>query len=487
MKDAKRNTCLPVKAVILAGGSGTRLWPLSRMQLPKQFLRLQGDKTLLDATVHRLTPLIDEDNVLIVTGAGHARGEAYNSLKKYKTLLEPVGRNTAPAIALAAAWILYQNKQVQKQSGAVDPIMVVLPADHIIKERDEFQSALRRAIDAAEQGHLVTFGIKPIRADTGFGYVQVDDQCIESSSPYKVVQFTEKPDEATAKRYLKESDYFWNSGMFVWRASAILEEIKLHLPEVFRITVEIQKQWKRGVQFQAAIDHMFPVMPNISIDYGVLEKSKNVMLIPCEIGWSDVGSWDAVYEVVQHDHSGNALQGRVIVNNCKNSLIHSNKRLVAAIGIENLSVVETQDALLIANRGHSQRVKEIVDVLRQDNNAQEHLFHCTVNRPWGSFTVLEEHSGYKIKRITVNPGGSLSLQRHRHRSEHWIVVSGVATATLNGETEVVIENQSTYIPIGAKHRLQNNEKIPLELIEVQVGECLSEDDVERFDDHYGRE
>ena len=274
--------------------------------------------------------------------------------------------------------------------------------------------------------------------------------------------------------------------MFVWRASTILEEIKIHLPEVYEITHKIEQQWAQGIAPQTAVDQDVPAMPNISIDYGVLEKSNKVSLIPCDIGWSDVGSWDAVHEISQHDSAKNALQGRVIAKECKNSLIHSNKRLVAAIGIENLCIVETQDALLITKREESQRVREIVDVLKQDKNAQEHLFHCTVNRPWGSYTVLEEHTGFKMKRITVTPGASLSLQRHQHRSEHWIVVSGTATVTLSDQTETITKNQSTYIPIGTKHRLQNRGKIPLEIIEVQVGEYLDEDDIERFSDDYDR-
>ena len=481
-----KNQPTPIKAVILAGGSGTRLWPLSRMQLPKQFLRLQGDKTLLDATVHRLEPLIAKEDVLIVTGVEHAKGEAYNSLQHYQTLLEPVGRNTAPAIALAAAWLLHQSRQSQQGDQVEDPIMVVLPADHIIKEREAFQTALKQAIEAAKQGGLVTFGIKPTRPDSGFGYIQVDGQFADHQSPLNVIKFTEKPDQTTAQQYLKKGDYLWNSGMFVWRATTILEEIKTHLPEVYEITHKIEQQWTQGVAPQTAVDENFPAMPNISIDYGVLEKSSKVSLIPCDIGWSDVGSWDAVHEISQHDSAKNALQGRVIAKECKNSLIHSNKRLVAAIGIENLCIVETQDALLITKREESQRVREIVDVLKQDKNAQEHLFHCTVNRPWGSYTVLEEHTGFKMKRITVTPGASLSLQRHQHRSEHWIVVSGTATVTLSDQTETITKNQSTYIPIGTKHRLQNRGKIPLEIIEVQVGEYLDEDDIERFSDDYDR-
>jgi len=466
-----------VKAVILAGGSGTRLWPLSRMQLPKQFLKLQGEKSLLDSTVERLSPLISEEDVLVITGAEHAQGEAYSSLQHYQTLLEPVGRNTAPAIALAAAWLQAESDE--------DPVIVVLPADHIIKQPDQFQHALQIAIRAADEGHLVSFGIQPTRPDTGFGYIQASQEGENDTGCYPVRQFTEKPDMETASRFIENGGYYWNSGMFVWRASTILQEIERHLPEVHSVVMEMVSQWEQGEVYQAVINDQFPKMPNISIDYGDLEKSPNVMLVPCDIGWSDVGSWDAVHEVAPHDSAENALQGRVIAKGCSNSLIHSNKRLVAVVGVEDLCIIETADAVLVTPRGESQRVREVVDELKQ-SNAQEHLTHLTVERPWGRYTILEDMPGFKIKRITVNPGSELSLQRHQHRSEHWIVVSGTATVTRDDQTEVVVKNQSTYIPIGMTHRLENRGKIPLELIEVQVGEYLGEDDIERFQDRYNR-
>ncbi|MCW8840439.1 MAG: mannose-1-phosphate guanylyltransferase/mannose-6-phosphate isomerase [Gammaproteobacteria bacterium] len=462
-----------IQAVILAGGSGTRLWPISREQLPKQFLSIDGGQTLLEATIDRLQPLVTPDDVLIVTKKDYAQGEAYHALNRYETLLEPEGRNTAPAIALAAAWL--------RRNGD-DPVMVVLPADHVIKDAPMFQQALKQAVDAAEQDRLVTFGITPSHPDTGFGYIQAGAQ--QGDNIHAVQRFAEKPDLATAEQFLSEGGYYWNSGMFVWKASTILREISEHLPEVAAILEEITSQWQDG-QKTNVIEELFPRMPGISIDYGVLEKTANVSLIPCDIGWSDVGSWDAVYEVSTKDGNNNATQGNVITVGCSNALIHSNKRLVAAIGVDDINIIETPDAILITKRGESQQVREVVDTLKQ-SNAQEHIVHLTVHRPWGSYTVLENGNDFKMKRITVNPGQALSMQRHMHRSEHWVVVSGTATVTRDDEVIAVAKNESTYIPIGTRHRLENRGKIPLQIIEVQVGEYLEEDDIERFDDGYGR-
>lgn len=464
-----------VHAVILAGGSGSRLWPLSRQHLPKQFLVLDGEGSLLQTTIDRLSPTIEAKNVLIVTQESHAKGEAYHALLPYKSLFEPIGRNTAPAIALAAAYLMAEGK---------DPVMVVLPADHIIKNEERFRALLDIAIETAQSGKLVTFGIQPSRPDTGFGYIKAHQT--NDARVYKVDRFTEKPDHATAERFLKEGNYYWNSGMFVWRASVILAEIQKYLPEVYKIAQTIAADSRAGTTFQQAVEKHFAAMPSISIDYGVLEKSDSVSLIPCDIGWNDVGSWQAVHEISPKNESGNALQGNVIAVNCKNSLIRSEKRLVAVIGVEDLCVIETADAVLISRSDQTQDVRKVVDALQQ-SGATEHIFHTKINRPWGSYTVLEEDpEGFKLKRIEVAPGARLSLQSHKHRSEHWVVVAGTATVTNGEEVITVNKNQSTYIPIGTKHRLENLGTEPLHIVEIQVGEYLGEDDIQRYEDNYGR-
>ncbi|HQS58904.1 MAG: mannose-1-phosphate guanylyltransferase/mannose-6-phosphate isomerase [Gallionellales bacterium 35-53-114] len=480
-----------VSAVILAGGSGSRLWPMSRQNLPKQFLALDGEFTLLQTTINRLSPTIEAKDVLIVTQEAHAKGEAYHALLPYQSLFEPVGRNTAPAIALAAAYLT---------ADGTDPVMVVLPADHIIKDEILFRAHLDIAVKAAESGKLVTFGIQPTRPDTGFGYIKVQNASAlvphfgkggpggicNSQEICAVERFTEKPDLATAERFLKEGSYYWNSGMFVWKASVILAEIKLHLPAVYQIVQTIIAESKTGKTFQQSVEKHFAAMPSISIDYGVLEKSDRVSLIPCDIGWNDVGSWQAVHEISAKDENGNALQGNVIAVGCKNSLIRAEKRLVAAIGVEDLCIIETADAVLISKSDQTQRVREVVDALQQ-KGATEHIYHMKVNRPWGNYAVLEEDpDGFKIKRIEVAPGARLSLQSHKQRSEHWVVVSGTATVTNGEEVITVHKNQSTYIPIGTKHRLENRGSEPLHIVEIQVGEYLGEDDIQRYEDNYGR-
>jgi len=466
-----------LKAVVLAGGSGTRLWPLSRQQLPKQFLNLDGDESLLEATISRLQPLISRDDVWVVTNENHAGGEAYAALRDLHTILEPCGRNTAPAIALSAAWLMERAQS--------DPVMLVLPADHLIRDVAAFHTALNTAVEAARRGMLVTFGIQPEHPETGFGYIQADTTPVKNGV-FAVKRFVEKPDAKTAQGYLDAGDYYWNSGMFVWRASALLGEVKLYLPEVWRVLEGMRQRWRQGEPWQEVVRHAFPNMPNVSIDYGVMEKSARVGLVPCDIGWSDVGSWDAVYDISAKDASGNAIAGDVLQIACGDSLLRSQTRLLAAAGLKDVIAVETPDAILLLKRGDSQLVRDLVAKIKA-RGSREHIEHVTVQRPWGRYTVLEEkRADYKLKHIEVAPGASLSLHRHRHRSEHWVVVSGTATVTRGDEVFTVARNESTYIPIGERHRLENREKLALHIVEVQAGDYLGEDDIERFDDIYGR-
>jgi mannose-1-phosphate guanylyltransferase/mannose-6-phosphate isomerase len=461
-----------VRAVILAGGSGTRLWPLSRLQSPKQFSRLIGDETLLDATIARLHPVVEKAHVLVVTSEGTATGEGYRILEPFEKLLEPVARNTASAIGVAA---------LRYRLEGIDPVMVILPSDHLIRDIPAFQAALATAIEAAAEGRLVTFGIEPTMPETGFGYIEAEGD----TSVIQVTSFREKPDRPTAQAFLASGRYYWNSGMFVWKASAILAEIAKALPELKRTLDVIEAAAGDVAGLPAAIKKHFAEAPSISIDHGVLEKSRNIFMIRGRFGWSDVGSWDAVYDVSEKDGDQNALQGNVVAIECRNSLIRSHSRLVAAVGVEDISVVETRDAVLITRRGSSQRVGEIVKELVR-RSATEHILHVTVQRPWGSYTVVEEGHGFKMKRIEVRPGGRLSMQRHRHRSEHWVVVAGEATVTCDEQLKTLRPNESTYIPAGIRHRLENLTTAPVEIIEVQVGSYLGEDDIERFDDEYGR-
>ncbi len=473
-----------VRAVILAGGTGSRLWPLSRKQIPKQFLCLDGKETMLKATTDRVVPFCAAENIVVVSSQEHVTGEAYHALQPYQVISEPVGRNTAPAIALAAAYLQLQNTDE-------DPVMLVLPADHVIQNIEAFHQALEQAINAASENYLVSFGILPTHADTGFGYIKAKTDYPESlpTNTLMVEGFTEKPNRETAENYLKEGGYFWNSGMFVWKASVLLEAIKKYLPDVDEVLKTILETHQQGVSLQESVDKVFEKMPNISIDYGVLEKvvakENKLLVLPCDIQWNDVGSWDAVHEISPQDEHGNVTQGNAFALDCNNSLLQSNHRLVAAVGMDDVCLIETADAILLAKRGDTQRVKEVVEELKK-RNAQEHLLHLTVRRPWGTYTVLEEQPGFKIKRILVKPGAALSLQSHQHRSEHWVVISGTATVTRNDETIIVTKNQSTYIPVGETHRLENRGKIDVQLIEVQVGDYVAEDDIERFDDVYGR-
>lgn len=464
-----------LQPVILAGGSGSRLWPLSRQMYPKQLLNLVGNRTMLQDTILRAVNIPGAVMPMIVVG------KEQNFLVKDQCaelnlpvspyiVLEPLPRSTAPAIAAAAL--------LSRNISGDDAVLLVLPADHLIKNIPAFHEAVAQAMDMALKGDLVTLGIKADRPETGYGY-------IKKGEGFKVSAFIEKPDIAAAERYVKEGNYYWNSGMFAFLISRFLEEMEKHAPDILRQAELSVARSENDDGFIHLDLEAFNNCRSESIDYALMERSDCVAVVPADLGWSDVGSWAALYEVLNKDTRGNAVHGDVILKGVTNSLVRSEGRLVAAIGLENILVVETHDAVLVAPLDRSQEVRKIVPDLKAANR-QEYLLHQTAHRPWGTYTVLEEHPGFKIKRITVKPGARLSLQMHHHRSEHWIAVRGTARVTRGEEVFLLRENESTYIPAGEKHRLENPGIITLELIEVQNGSYLGEDDIIRFDDQYGR-
>ncbi|WP_297890295.1 mannose-1-phosphate guanylyltransferase/mannose-6-phosphate isomerase [Sulfurihydrogenibium sp.] len=469
-----------MKAVILAGGSGTRLYPMSRKNFPKQFLTFGDNQSLLQKTVKRISKAIDKNNDLIIISNQEYQFHVKNQLKdlidgNLNLILEPKGKNTAPAIALAVKYA------VEKLGCLEDEILFISPSDHIIYPEDKFVEYLKKVEDYAKEGYIVTFGINPSKPETGYGYIEADYPIKEA---YKVKQFHEKPDLATAQKYLLSGNYFWNSGMFAFSIKTILEEFKNHAPEIYNLI--------DNKTYEEVLDS-FNQMPDISIDYAIMEKTDKAIVLPLNISWSDVGSWDSVYEVLDKDENNNVKIGDVVDLDTKNSLIISNNRLVSTVGIEDLILIETSDVVVVAKKGEGQKIKDLVNMLKNHPKyKQTTQFHTTVYRPWGSYTELEKGERYRIKRITVLPGHALSLQLHHHRSEHWIVVKGTAKVVLedingNEKKEYYIhENESIYVPKTTKHRLINPGKIPLEIIEVQVGEYVEEDDIIRFEDIYGR-
>jgi mannose-1-phosphate guanylyltransferase/mannose-6-phosphate isomerase len=469
--------------VILAGGSGTRFWPLSRHLYPKQLLRIIGDHTLIQQTMQRVLGCAPADHVLISTNPGQLDSMRvqladWKDALKDNFLVEPIGRNTAPAIALAAYELLQRDP---------DAIMLVVPADHVVKGAKAFQAAVALGAALASRDYLVTFGIKPTRPETGYGYIQPKLETIllkkGSLAGHPVARFVEKPDKVKAAQYLRSGNYFWNSGMFIWRAATILNELKEHQPAVAEAMPAIYRRLASGGPRER--ERAYGRLPSVSIDNGVMERSSRAAVIPVMFRWSDVGNWSSLEEVTRRDAEGNVVSGRVVDLGSHNSVLYADRRVVATIGLSDMVVVDTPDATLICPKDRAQDVKQVVEILKQQG-APEHLEHLTVHRPWGSYTVLEEGQGYKVKRVTVNPGGRLSLQLHHRRSEHWVVIAGTARVTRGEEIFDLTVGQSTAIPVETPHRLENPGTATLHIIEVQNGPYLGEDDIVRFQDDYGR-
>ncbi|ALA59869.1 mannose-1-phosphate guanylyltransferase/mannose-6-phosphate isomerase [Nitrospira moscoviensis] len=470
--------------VIMAGGSGTRFWPLSRHFFPKQLLRIGGDDTLIQQTMRRVAGCAPADHVLISTNGSQAeliKGQLsdWKDALQHNFVLEPDGRNTAPAIALAALEVMRRNPE---------GLMLVVPADHIVTGQRDFDAAVNLAAQLAVGGYLVTFGIKPIRPETGYGYIRPDTKTVlgrrGALKGYPVRQFVEKPDAAKAARYLKAGHFYWNSGMFIWRAATILEEIMHHQPALGRAMERIRKLTDSGAPKQS-VDEIYRTIEPVSIDNGVMERSAKAAMVPVRFRWSDVGSWGSLDEVASKDQAGNVITGRVVDIDSSRSIVYADRRVVATIGLNDMVVVDTPDATLVCPKSRAQDVKKVVDVLKRQQ-APEHLEHLTVQRPWGSYTVLEEGPGFKVKRVTVKPGGRLSLQMHHRRSEHWVVIAGVARVTRGDDVFDLTVGRSTAIPVETKHRLENPGAETLHIIEVQNGPYLGEDDIVRFQDDYGR-
>ncbi|EIL91809.1 mannose-1-phosphate guanylyltransferase [Rhodanobacter fulvus Jip2] len=464
--------------LILSGGSGTRLWPVSRKNLPKQFLALAGQGTLFQQAIARTRQLPRVAAPIVVASDDHRFLAADQLLESgiddATIVLEPLARNTAPAIALGA---------LQAIDRDADAVLLVLPADHLIGDTAAFAAAVEKALPLAEQGWLVTFGIRPDRPETGFGYIHHGDAVGDG---YHVDKFVEKPDLATAQSYVADGGYDWNSGMFLFKASRYLEELAAHAPAMLAAVREAHAKASVDLDFVRIDRDAFARVPDDSIDYAVMEKTRRAAVIPVSCAWSDIGSWSALWQTSAHDAQGNAHDGDTLAIDTRNSLLRSHDRhLLATVGVDDLIVVTTPDATLVAHRDAAQDVKKIVEKLKAAGRS-EHSLHRVVHRPWGKYDSLEEGERFQVKRIVVKPGASLSLQKHHHRAEHWIVVSGTAEVTCDDKVFLLGENQSTYIPLGSKHRLRNPGKLPLELIEVQSGSYLGEDDIVRFDDVYGR-
>lgn len=469
---------LPLIPVVLCGGSGTRLWPLSRDTYPKQFLRLLGEETLLQQTMQRLRAIEGMGPALLVCNES-SRFLAAEQLREIgiddaRILLEPMRRNTAPAIAVAALHAIAQGG---------DPILMVLPSDHVIKDQAAFAKAIQTATEAAELGNLVTFGITPLGPETGYGYIRAGASAPGQAQP--VLQFVEKPDRATAEQYLASGNYYWNSGMFVFRASRYLEELTRYQPEMVAACHKAVEFAQKDLDFIRLDSEAYATSPDKAIDYAVMERTEHACVVAMEAGWNDIGSWASVWEVADKDTENNAIQGDVMLQDCEDCLVHGTTRLITAVGMRNTVIVETADALLIMDTERAQDTKKLVEKLTKTKRSEASQ-HREVSRPWGSYDSIGSGKRFQVKRITVKPGAKLSLQMHHHRAEHWVVVKGTAKITNAEQDFLLTENQSTYIPVGVVHSLENPGKIPLELIEIQSGAYLGEDDIVRLQDRYGR-
>ena len=473
--------------IILAGGTGSRLWPLSRKSFPKQFLNLleSDEYTMLQKTYKRIENLEEISRPIVICNEEHRFIVAHQmqeiNIEPLEIILEPDGRNTTPAITIAAlkALDIFKDKNIE-------PILLILSSDHQIKDINNFHLAIKSSINSALQDNLIIFGVPPTYPATGYGYIKSEKQLYHDEyKPIMVQDFVEKPDERNAQHFVKDKRYSWNSGMFVFKAKSILNEIKSFAPDLLKNCEQCLKKSKMDLDFLRLEKNTFLNCDNVSIDISVFEKTKKAFVIPLNCGWDDIGSWESLWEISKKDKNGNSLSGKILAKDTKESLIRSENKLVVTIGLENIVVVETKDAVLVANSKCSQSVKNIVSQMNS-KGFNEANNHKVVFRPWGSFVSIEDGSNWQIKKINVNPGASLSLQMHFHRSEHWVVVNGTAKVEVGTIEKIMGPNESIYIPLGAKHRLTNPTKLPLTIIEIQSGSYLGEDDIKRFEDKYGR-